>query len=128
MAGATYPDSRNQFRMAHAVNVDRIEEVLLEIVPVIRETGAGKRWQAEPHGYELVPVFRGRAFVELATRVAVPPGRFVVLGPSRAVQQESLVGSAFLTHKEEGRRVETLLFITPRLFRAGHQDAESPGG
>ena len=119
LMGETRPASRNRFRIAHAMNIDRMDEVLLEVVPEVREGRPRRQWQRTEQGHELVPVFRGRILGELAARVAVPPGYFVLIGPSPEAAMSSLVGGAFLSREVEGKRVETLLFITPRLFRAG---------
>ena len=56
---------------------------------------------------------------ELTARFTVPPDYFLVVGPSSKVAMSALVGAAFLRREVNGKERETLLFITPKLYRAG---------
>lgn len=120
LVGATYPRSRNRLRIAHAVDPNHMSRITLEITPEVIEETNDRRWRRASDGrVERVPVTRGRVFHELTARITVPPDHFLVVGPSRKIAMSALVGAAFLRREVDGKERETILFITPKLYRAG---------
>ena len=64
-----------------------------------------------------VPRYEGRLFSELSAELSVGPGEFLVIGPSETAKLESLVGSRFLTTRENNVTYETVICVTPQPLR-----------
>lgn len=118
LAGATYPAGMLQLRIEPIISPDRLPEVTLRVEPELYVEPEAVRWQVTPAGPRQTPVRRGATFDALAFSVAVPPGRFLVIGPSRRVSDRRLVGAAFLTDEVEGQLREWMVFVTPSVVRA----------
>lgn len=119
LAGATYPAGMLQLRVEPIVAPDLLPEVTVRVTPELYAEPSAVRWQVTPTGPRQNPVRRGKSFAELEYSLAIPPGRFLVVGPSGRVSDEQLVGAACLTDDVNGELREWIIFVTPAVVRAG---------
>jgi hypothetical protein len=119
LAGATYPAGMLQLRIEPVISPDLLPEVTVRVTPELYAEPSAVRWQVTPAGPRQTPVRRGKSFDELALSLPIPPGRFLVIGPSGRVSDPQLVGSACLTDEVNGELREWVIFVTPAVVRAG---------
>jgi hypothetical protein len=120
MPGARFPRSTTALRLAYSVPLDAPDTVLIEIIPEIRLPSYRPPPTINEHGWTERPsVEQGRPLWELACRVRVEPDHFLVVGPSRTVNQPHLTGTLLLCEKEKGQHYESVCFITPKLQEVG---------
>ncbi|MBN1343514.1 MAG: hypothetical protein JXQ73_12575 [Phycisphaerae bacterium] len=119
MAGSSFPASHSLFQIVHRLNPDDPSEVILKVIPEIRQNERKLEWSRRGERYVRVPVYEGRTFYELAVEVALSPGRFIVIGPGQEIELDAVVGRALLTREVEGRRYESIFVLTPRVIRSG---------
>jgi hypothetical protein len=119
MAGVTCPMSRNLLRIEYEVPVTDASAVLVDVMPEIRQRGTNTLMLNELGQLDQPMKEPTRILRELAFKMEIPAGDFFVIGPSRAAHQGGLrVGSLLLCEEIEGKRYETMFFITPRVYRA----------
>lgn len=117
-AGATFRDCSDLFRIEYLLDPADPAAVLLDVMPEILAP------RPEPPHFALRPtvpedlVQPSRVLSELAFRIRLGPGEFLAIGPSPMVgDSDHLVGSLLLCDRIEGRRLESMYFITPRVIR-----------
>ncbi len=123
LAGSSFPGATDVFRITWDFNSDNIEQVVVYLTPEIRQDQSGVTFKATPQGVAPVPVYEGRIFKELACRLVVSPGGYIVLGPGADVSHVGLLGREFLVTTIDGEPYEMILVIVPRVL-----DLSNPSG
>lgn len=119
LAGATYPPGMLQLRNEPVIAADRLPNVSVRVEPELFAEPGAVRWQVTPDGPRQTPVRRGESFDAVGFTVDIPPGRFLVIGPSSRVSDRRLLGSVFLTDNVDGNLREWVIFVTPAVVRTG---------
>lgn len=119
LAGTTFGGGRKYIHVDYAVSADDSGRITLKVLPEVHVESAQKRWEATGGVVQEQASYEGRVYRELSASVCLPPGRFLVIGPSPQADIGYLLGSRFLEREVGGTRYETLLFATPQLFRTG---------
>ncbi len=127
IAGWSFPASHNVLTVSHQPDTDDPNAVRLKIVPEIRQSARKLEWSKRRGRVVRVPQYHGRVLHELAVTITLPEGRFLAIGPSKETELTSVVGRALLTREVDGKRYESIFFLTPRIIRQGvHQPPSSP--
>lgn len=71
------------------------DELWLRLTPELEEPPGPMRWQMTPDGPQMAPERRTRAFDELSFDAAIPPGGFLLLGPTPTVYDRPLLARPF---------------------------------
>jgi hypothetical protein len=116
LAGSSFLGATDVFRITWDFNSDNIEQVVVWLTPEIRQDQSGVTFKATPQGVAPVPVYEGRIFKELACRLVVSPGGYIVLGPGEDVSHVGLLGREFLVTTIDGEPYEMILVIVPRVL------------
>jgi hypothetical protein len=116
LSGGSFPGATNVFRITWEFNSDNIEQVVVYITPEIRQEQSRVTYKDTPLGVAAVPVFEGKVFQELACRLVVSSGGYIVLGPGADVARVGLLGREFLVTTIDGELYETILVIAPRVL------------
>jgi hypothetical protein len=91
-------------------------------MPEIRLPKQPPRFSADVPGFIDRPILPPtRVLRELAAEVEVGPDQFLVVGPSPFIGNAYLVGALFLCTEVDGRRMESMYFITPRVMNTGRR-------
>jgi len=120
LAGASYPQSVNSFRVEYTIPPTAPGEVVVDVMPEIRLTETRRpppRTVEEFLGPRTEQV--SRVVRELAFKVQLGAEDFFVVGPSESVHSGHLVGTLMLCEELEGRRYESMYFVTPRVMSTG---------
>lgn len=118
LVGRDYPAGDNLLVLTAGVDFDAPRNVLLTGAPVVRSTRRRTRYVKGEAGYVLASKPIHHRLEELAFRLSVAPGGFVMVGPGREVARATSPGNRFLVHRQEGERFETVLVIAPEVFLA----------
>ena len=124
LAGSSWPASRNILRVEHAIDIDDVSRLQLRVVPEIRQQKREMRWVRTPHGLHQVPMYYGLLLNELAVRLTLAKGEFLVIGPSGRIDRANLLGRLFLSRIVDAKRWESLYVVKPTVVRIG---GELPG-
>jgi hypothetical protein len=116
LSGSSYLGATDVFRITWEFNSDNIEQVVVFITPEVRQEQSGVTFKATPLGVAPVPVFEGKVFDELACRLVVSSGGYIVVGPGADVARVGLLGREFLVMTIDGEPYETILVIVPRVL------------
>jgi hypothetical protein len=116
LAGAWFAGATDVFRITWEFNSDNIEQVVVYLTPEVRQDQSGVTFKATPQGVAPVPIYEGRVFKELACRLVVSPGGYIVLGPGEDVSHVGLLGREFLVTPIDGEPYEMILVIVPRVL------------
>lgn len=119
MVGESFPASHNMLQISYEIRPDDPGRLALRIVPEIRQKQQKMTWSRRGTGYVRVPVYRGRVLHELAVGVSLSSGAFVAIGPGREIELHALIGRVLLTRDVEGKRYESIYFLTPQLVQRG---------
>jgi len=117
MPGAFFPQSTNGLRIEYWIPPSAADTVMMELMPEIRlsrTTGQSNLAVSTLQNPGTMPPTR--PLRELAVRVPVGPDEFLVVGPSSVAQQNHLAGSLLLIEEIDGRRLESMCFITPKIL------------
>ncbi|HSW45317.1 MAG TPA: hypothetical protein VLM89_07080 [Phycisphaerae bacterium] len=117
MPGAFFPQSTTVLRIEYWIPPERPDSVMIELMPEIRlprtagqSNMAAAALQAPNSGQP------SRPLREMITRIRVNADEFLVVGPSRVTQQPHLVGALLLTEEVDGRKLESMCFITTKIL------------
>jgi hypothetical protein len=121
MAGESFPASWNAFQVTYEVTYDDPGKVvmMLKVVPEVRQREGKTEWVRREGHFTRVPVYHGRVLHELAIMTALSEGSFLAIGPGEAIGVDSAVGQVLLTRKADGKRYESIYFLTPQVHRGG---------
>lgn len=120
LAGADYPQSVSSFRVEYTVPPTAPSELVVEVMPEIRltETRRPPPMTVDeflgPRTEQISRVIR-----ELTFKMQLAPEEFFVIGPSESVHSGHRIGALMLCEEQEGRRYESMYFVTPRVVSTG---------
>lgn len=120
LGGASFPQSVNGLLIEYALAGANVDTLRISVMPQVRLPRQPPRLSADAPGFIEQPMAPPtRVLRELAFTVDIGPEQFVAIGPSRLVDNAYLVGSLLLCEENEGRRLESMYFITPRVLHTG---------
>ena len=117
LVGRTFDRGTKFLHIDYALDPADPARTLIKVTPEVRKFGIGKHWENIDGHLREVPRYEGRIFSDLSTDLSVGPGEFLVIGPSEAAYLGSLVGSRFLTSKQNNVTYETVICLTPQPVR-----------
>jgi len=116
MPGAFFPQSTNALRIEYWIPGHEPTHVTMELVPEVHLQ------RPAPPAFDVSTLRNGmvlppsRPLRELAVRLTLGPDEFVVVGPSQVANQQHLFGSLLLTEEIDGRKLESMCYITPKIL------------
>jgi hypothetical protein len=116
--GIDFVDGQVEFEVSFALRTADLATVSLKSTPLVREPPGPLKWVLTEEGAQQVPEERLRRFADLAVSCEVPPGGFLLLGPTETVYDRPLLGRMFFleegpaTDGAEAQR-ESLCVISP---------------
>jgi hypothetical protein len=119
LEGKTFDAGSKTLRLDYALHghLNGATEVVVRFE--IRRDRGELKWERQPDGsIRQAPSIDQHVFDGVQAAVTLNVGEFLVVGPSEQVENEYLVGGRFLTDQEDGKRHETLMFITPQPFQS----------
>ena len=120
LGGASFPDSTNVLRIEYDISLARASALQVKVMPEIRLPRRPPRLRpGEPNPFGVPWEQPARVLRELAFEMEIGPDEFFVIGPGPTTEQEHLAGSLLLREEIDGRPLESMYFITPRVFRTG---------
>lgn len=115
--GLDFQDGKSRFRLVYELRYTDLHEVWLELVPEIEEPPGPPKWVIHSEGRaEQVEEERRHPFTDLAFSAKIPPGGFLLLGPTAAIYDRPLLGRAlFVESTAEGEDAtrESVYVISP---------------
>jgi len=130
LSGNEFSDGQAKLRMAYEVRSARMDDVMLQLLPEIEEPPAPPKWVVTPAGATEVREERRHSFRELVMGGTIPPGGFIMIGPTADVYAHPLLGRAFFVETnppdpetDQGPR-ESLLIISPIVTTVGQPPPE----
>lgn len=125
--GDEFENAKVRLRIAYEVRSARLDDVMLQLMPEVEEPPGPMKWVITDAGAAQVEEERRHSFRELVFGGTIPPGGFLMLGPTPDIYQQPLLGKAMFVDSnrsddadEEPR--ESLLLISPIVT-----SAERPG-
>jgi hypothetical protein len=117
LGGASFPQSTNGLLIEYALTGANLDRIRVSVIPQIRLPRQAPRLNPDTPGFIEQPLLPPtRVLRELAFATEVGPEQFVAIGPSRLIENAHLMGSLLLCEESEGRRLESMYFITPRVL------------
>lgn len=117
MPGAFFPQSTTALRIEYWIAPNAPDTVMIELIPEIRlARTAGQSNLAVAALQNTTAGQPCRPLRELTARLRVGPGEFFAIGPSRIANQDHLAGSLLLAEEIDGRKLESMCFITPKIL------------
>ncbi len=122
LSGASFPQSVNGLLMEYALAGAGADRLRISVMPQIRLPKQPPRLSADAPGFVSQPLLPPtRILRELAFMVEVGPEQFIAIGPSRPIENVHLMGSLLLCEEKDGRRWESMYFITPKVLNTGQR-------
>jgi hypothetical protein len=90
----------------------------LRITLEVRRDLGVMRWERDRGIIREVPAYDRHVFESVPAMITLKTEEFLVVGLGEKADNPFLIGNQFLTFEREGKRFETLLFITPKTFAA----------
>ncbi len=116
--GDEFENAKVRLRIAYEVRSARLDDVMLQLMPEVEEPPGPMKWVITDAGAAQVEEERRHSFRELVFGGTIPPGGFLMLGPTPDIYQQPLLGKAMFVDSnrsedadEEPR--ESLLVISP---------------
>lgn len=117
LVGRSFDGGAKFLHIDYALDPADPTRTIMMVTPEVRKFSADKHWQHVGGRFREAPQYEGRLFTELSTQLSLRPGEFLVVGPSESARLPSLVGSRFLTARENDVTCETILCLSPRPLR-----------
>jgi len=122
--GRTYPQCENLFGLSFWPDQRQEGALHLTVTPVVRATrGRLEYHQGEEQEFVYV---RPESLYELNLRAVIPPGWFLVIGPSPESRWPTSLGNAFLTLDGDADEKEQVLILVPHTVRPGDPANATP--
>lgn len=120
LKGGDFISSTNLLRVEYAMALDDWQSLELEVMPEIRLPLFRRPRTLTPEGWVYHPLEQPGAILhELAFRMKIAPGEFLLVGPSRQAHTGHYAGSLLLCEETDEGRIESIYVITPRVERTG---------
>jgi hypothetical protein len=117
LGGASFPQSTNCIRIEYELAPTNASALTVVVTPEVRLPKQPPRLNPDVPGFIDHPIGPpARVLRELGCELEIGPDQFLVVGPSSFVKNPHLVGALFLCDEVEGRRVESVYFITPKVL------------
>jgi hypothetical protein len=119
LRGEEFVDGRARLRLAFEIRSTRLDEVWLQLAPEIEEPPGPPRWTITAEGARQVQDERLHTFRDLILGGKIPPGGFLLLGPTPDIYQQPLLGRAFFVDhtsalaEDQSDPRESILVISP---------------
>lgn len=122
MAGRTFRQSAMVLRFEYAIPITNRQAVQLAVMPEIRQQRVQERGQWTAQGWQQpLPYEPSRPLRELTAQVTLEPGTFLAIGPAPNVYRGHLAGSLLLCEEIDGRRFESMYFVTPEVINTSRE-------
>lgn len=109
------------------------DELWLRLTPELEEPPGPMRWEMTPSGPQMAPERRSRTFEELSFDAAIPPGGFLLLGPTPAVYDRPLLARPFFVEEAAQAGTETApesrenIYVISPILRIVTPEPQAPG-
>lgn len=116
--GDEFENGKIRLRIAYEVRSARLDDVMLQLMPEVEEPPGPMKWVITDAGATQVEEERLHSFRELVFGGTIPPGGFLMLGPTADIYQQPLLGRAMFVDSNRGDDAdeeprESLLIISP---------------
>ena len=116
--GDEFENAKVRLRIAYEVRSARLDDVMLQLMPELEEPPGPMKWVITDAGAAQVEEERRHSFRELVFGGTIPPGGFLMLGPTPDIYQQPLLGKAMFVDSNRGDEAdeeprESLLVISP---------------
>lgn len=116
--GDEFENAKIRLRIAYEVRSARLDDVMLQLMPEVEEPPGPMKWVITDAGAAQVEEERRHSFRELVFGGTIPPGGFLLLGPTHDIYQQPLLGKAMFVDSNRGDEAdeeprESLLVISP---------------
>ncbi len=119
LKGGDFVNSTNLLRVEYFMALDDWRSLELEVMPEIRLPLYRQPRKLTAEGWVYHPIEQpGVVLRELAFRVKMSPGEFLLIGPSQQSEAGHYAGSLLLRDETEDGWTESIYVITPRVERA----------
>lgn len=131
MEGHDYTGPSARFRMAYGLRPANLKEVMLELVPEIEEPPGPRRWVKPPDGPPREEEEeRKTTFPALAFSARIPPGGFLLVGPTPAIHDLPVIARPFFVEELQSPTGDSVdvresIYVISPLVRA-YSQARSP--
>lgn len=112
LTGSTFQQCRNVLCTSYVCDARRDDRVLLTVMPEVRQRLEGWQWVSTPEGMAQVPKDNIFALMPAGFTIPIETGQFLVLAPNERAEYFGLVGGRFLTEDIDGRRYDSIIFMT----------------
>ena len=118
LEGTTFDDAAKFVHIDYHTELrDDAPRITLALRPELFKESDRPHWRVTDGQFLYEKEYHGAAYRELTVEVPVLDGEMLVVAPSAAAENAYLVGSTILSDVLGGRRWETVVMITPRLYR-----------
>ena len=130
LSGNEFSDGQAKLRMAYEVRSARMDDVMLQLMPEIEEPPGPPKWVVSASGATEVREDRRHSFRELVMGGTIPPGGFIMIGPTADVYAHPLLGRAFFVEtnrtdpETDDWPRESLVIISPIVTTVGRPTPE----
>jgi hypothetical protein len=116
--GLDFVDAKARLKLTYEMRSPRFDELWLRIVPELEEPPGPMKWLMTAEGPREQAEERRHTFDELACEAEVPPGGFLLLGPTPPVYDRPLAAKPFFIEKSAGHGAaiterESIFIISP---------------
>lgn len=124
LAGDTFTGASKLLHVDYEVTLGDRPRTALRMTPEIFKESSAPYWRLRDGDVRYQKQYEGKLYRELSAEFEAGDGEVLVIGPSDARDRPLMLGSIMLSDIVAGRRWETLLCVTPRLYRhAGEQES-----
>jgi len=124
--GDEFENAKARLRIAYEVRSSRLDDVMLQVMPELEEPPGPMKWVITDAGATQVEEEKRHSFRELVFGGTIPPGGFLMLGPTADIYQQPLLGRAIFVDTNRGDATgdgdeprESLLVISPIVTPVG---------
>lgn len=118
IVGQTFDTAAQYLHIDYRVDViDHTPRTTLRITPEMFQESRRPQWQESDGQVRYEKQYQGIVYHELATELPTAPGETLIVGPANAEDYRFILGSTILSNETAGRCWETMLCITPRVYR-----------
>jgi hypothetical protein len=111
LSGDSWPASQKALRLTYALDLQRPEQILLTIVPEIRQELPPALTYTKQDGWDTGRRREGRAYASAAFTLPLTGSEFVLIGPGENSDVFGILGGAFLTDVINSERYDAYVFI-----------------
>ncbi|MBL8878969.1 MAG: hypothetical protein JNG88_07595 [Phycisphaerales bacterium] len=112
LTGSTFQQCRNVLCLSYVTDVRRDDRIQLTLMPEVRQRLDGWQWVTTPEGVAQLPKDNIFSLTPAGFTVPLEAGQFLALAPNDRSEYFGLVGGRFLTEEIDGRRYDSMIFMT----------------